>query len=112
MTYEEAHKLVSTFRKERDWDQFHNPKDLAISINLEASELLELFQWSAADCEVSKKRMEMLEELADIMIYCIHLADRLGVDVPEIIEAKIMKNARKYPVELSRGNSEKRTLAE
>ena len=107
MTYEEAHELVSAFRKERDWDQFHNPKDLAISINLEAAELLELFQWSAGDCEVPEKRGEMLEELADIMIYCIHLADRLGVDVPDIIEAKMQKNARKYPVELAKGCSKK-----
>ena len=112
MDFNEAHELVSTFRTERDWAQFHNPKDLAISISLEAAELLELFQWSAADCEVPEKRDEMLEELADVMIYCIHLADRLKVDVPTIIAAKMQKNAEKYPVELSRGSSEKRYLPE
>lgn len=112
MTFEETHQLVSSFRKQRDWDQFHNPKDLAISISLEAAELLELFQWSATDCEVPKKRSEMLEELADILIYCIHLADRLDADIPTIIQQKMEKNARKYPVELSRGSSEKRFLAE
>lgn len=107
MDFNEAHDLVSAFRNERDWNQFHNPKDLAISICLEASELLELFQRSASDCEMSDKRPEMLEELADVMIYCIHLADRLNADIPAIIQDKMAKNAAKYPAELARGSSKK-----
>ena len=107
MNFEEAAAKALAFREERDWSQFHNPKDLAISICLEASELLELFQWSASDCEVLDKRPEMLEELADVMIYCIHLADRLNADIPAIIQDKMTKNAAKYPAELARGSSKK-----
>ena len=74
MTFEKATVKALAFRDERDWVQFHNPKDLAISISLEAAELLEAFQWSGADLEVTKKRDHIAEELADISIYCIYLA--------------------------------------
>ncbi len=107
MTFEESCEIVRQFRRDRDWDQFHTPKDLAISISLEAAELLEHFQWTRGDVEGDGKRDEMLEELADIMVYCIHLADRLGADIPDVIAAKMAKNAEKYPVEKSRGSAAK-----
>ena len=107
MTFEEASREALEFREERDWGQFHNPKDLAISINLEASELLELFQWSGSDVDVPVKAERMKEELADVMIYCIYLAELLGADVGELIRAKISQNREKYPIEKAKGNSRK-----
>ena len=109
MDYEEAVAKVLAFRDERDWAQFHNPKDLAISINLEASELLEVFQWSGADLDVMSKRPELEKELADVVIYCIDLADRLGIDIPELVVSKIDEDVRKYPAEKARGNAKKYT---
>ena len=96
ITFEEAAAKAIEFRNDRDWKQFHNPKDLAISVSLEASELLELFQWSGADLEAARKKPEMTEELADVMIYCIYMADALNIDIPEAIRNKIDKNAAKY----------------
>lgn len=98
MDFNEACELVRRFREERDWSEFHTPKDVAISICLEAAELLEHFQWSGPDVEGDGKRDEMLEELADVLIYCIHMADRLEADIPQIIADKMAKNAEKYPV--------------
>lgn len=105
---ETAEKILS-FRNERNWSQFHNPKDLAISVSLEAAELLECFQWLGSDTEVTSKLEAMKEELSDIFIYSILLADRLKIDLDEVIQAKIAKNAEKYPVEKSFGKSSKYT---
>ena len=109
MTFEDAASKALAFREERDWAQFHNPKDLAISISLEASELLEAFQWSGSDLEVARKRGAMVEELADVAIYCIYLADALGVGLADVVSAKIDANTEKYPADKSRGSSRKYT---
>ena len=109
MTFEEAREAILAFRDERDWAQFHNPKDLAISISLEAAELLEIFQWSGSDLEVGDKRAKLEEELADVLIYCILLADRIDADIPQIICEKARTNAAKYPSEKARGISSKYT---
>lgn len=109
MTFDEARQMVRRFREERDWDQFHNSKDLAISISLEAAELLEVFQWSGGDLEAPGSWEHLCEELADVMIYCLHLADHLGVDPAQVIANKMRKNAEKYPVECSRGSARKYT---
>lgn len=109
MTFEEARQMVRRFREERDWDQFHNSKDLAISISLEAAELLEVFQWSGGDLEAPGSWEHLCEELADVMIYCLHLADHLGVDPAQIIASKMRLNERKYPVEGARGSARKYT---
>lgn len=109
MTFEDAAAKARAFREERDWTQFHNPKDLAISISLEASELLETFQWSGSDLNVPAKHDRMVEELADVAIYCIYLADALDIDLPKAISEKIDANAEKYPISKSRGNSRKYT---
>ncbi|MFR6445264.1 MAG: nucleotide pyrophosphohydrolase [Streptococcus sp.] len=101
--------LINQFRDERDWRKFHNEKDLAISISLEASELLELFQWKQSEEVVEKSLKEIKEELADIFMYSFMLADNLNLDVEEIIKEKIDINAKKYPVELSKGNNKKYT---
>ena len=109
MTFDEVRRDILRFRDERDWAQFHNPKDLAISVSLEAAELLECFQWSGTDLECAERAPRMEEELADVMIYCIMLADRLGVDPVEAMRHKLEQNARKYPVEKARGRSSKYT---
>ena len=107
MDFEEARTRVLAFRDERDWSQFHNPKDLAISISIESAELLELFQWSGKDTEAAHKRSAMQEELADIMIYCILMADCLDLDISTAIKQKVNENAKKYPIDKARGSSAK-----
>lgn len=96
-------KLVN-FRDERDWEQFHNPKDLSIALSIEANELLEQFLWK----NPSDAKLENLkEELADVFAYAFLLADKLNLDVEEIVNDKINKNALKYPVEKAKGNAKK-----
>jgi NTP pyrophosphatase (non-canonical NTP hydrolase) len=96
-------KLVA-FRDERDWGQFHNPKDLAAALSIEASELLECWLWKKSeDADLSKVR----EELADVFAYAFLLAERCKLDVTEIVLEKIQKNGAKYPVETSKGNAKK-----
>lgn len=104
---QETIDLVLRFRDERNWKQFHNPKDLAISLSLEANELLELFQWKSSEEAVAKNRDKMAEELADVLAYAINLADVLDLDLDEIVRKKMAKNARKYPVELAKDRKEK-----
>lgn len=105
----ELKKKILQFRDERDWKQFHNPKDLAISLSLEASELLEIFQWSGDDLVVAQKRDKVKEELADVMIYAMLIAEAYDLDVGEIIEQKLDANNKKYPVDKSFGNAKKYT---
>ena len=95
---------VICFRDERDWKQFHNPKDLAISICLEAAELLENFQWTGNETDVPEKKVSIVEELADVLIYSIMMADVLHVDVNEIIKEKLKKNGKRYQVEKAYGS--------
>lgn len=106
---QETIDMVLKFRDDRNWRQFHNPKDLAISVSLEAAELLEIFQWSADDLVCEKKIDKIREELADVLNYCILMADACGLDLDEIIQAKVKRNSEKYPVELAFGNKEKYT---
>lgn len=100
----ETIKRVLQFTKDRDWDQFHHPENLAKSISIESSELLECFQWSS-DYDHDK----VVDELADILNYCILMADKLDVDIEEIILNKIEKNEIKYPVDKAKGKSDKYT---
>lgn len=109
MTFENAAEKALAFRDERDWVRFHNPKDLAISISLEASELLEVFQWSGSDLEAPDKTSRIREELADVVIYCIYMADTLGIDLASAVSDKIDANDRKYPADKARGNARKYT---
>ena len=109
MLRDETIQRVLKFRDDRDWRQFHTPKDLAISLSLEAAELLELFQWSGADLECTGNRDKLREELADVLSYCILMADVCGLDLDEIMNEKVTKNEAKYPVEKARGNAAKYT---
>ena len=97
---------VVAFRNERDWEQFHNGKDLAICLNCESSELLELFLWKDAD-QVNKDKVK--EELADVLNSAFLLIDKYELDVDAIISEKLRSNAKKYPVEKSRGSNRKYT---
>ena len=106
---QETIDMVLKFRDDRNWKQFHNPKDLAISISLEAAELLETFQWSGADLDCMEKRAKVREELADVVNYCILMADACGLDLDEIVMEKVLRNAEKYPVEKAFGNKAKYT---
>jgi len=105
--FESIYQEALQFRDERDWLQFHNPKDLAISCSLEAAELLETFQWSGGDLICQERLEEQTEELADVMLYCLLLADRLGIDPLDAMEKKLEKNRLKYPVEKARGRATK-----
>lgn len=109
MISKESVDLIKKFRDDRDWSQFHNPKDLALSISLEASELLEIFQWSGGDLECRDKLDKIKEELADVLCYCVLMADRCDLDMDEIIKEKMKKNGEKYPVEAAYGSKEKYT---
>ncbi len=100
---------VLQFRDARNWKQFHNPKDLAISISLEAAELLEVFQWSAQDVNCEDKIDKIKEELADVMNYCILMADTCSLDLDEILMKKVKENDAKYPVEKAYGSKTKYT---
>ena len=103
---------INQFRDDRDWRKFHNEKDLAISISLEASELLELFQWKNSEEVVESSLNEIKEELADVLIYSLMMADNLNLDVEDIIKEKIEINTKKYPIELSKGKNKKYTELE
>ena len=101
---EEIIEKLKKFRDERNWKQFHNNKDLAIALNIETSELLELFLWKKTE-EVDKE--ELKEELADILSYALLIADKNKLDIKEIILDKIAKNAEKYPVDKAKNTAKK-----
>ena len=109
MLRDETIRRVIQFRDDRDWRQFHTPKDLTISLSLEAAELLEVFQWSGTDLECRDRLDRIREELADVLSYCILMADVCGLDLDEILNAKVDQNASKYPVEKARGSAAKYT---
>ncbi len=101
---EEIKQNLLQFRNERDWEQFHNPKDLALALNVEAGELLELYLWKAPE---DANIIKIKEELADVFTYAFLLADKYDLDVKEIILDKINMNAKKYPIEKSKGSAKK-----
>jgi NTP pyrophosphatase (non-canonical NTP hydrolase) len=89
---------VTDFRDERGWKDFHKEKDLAISISLEASELLENFQWRTSEEAIAESKQNIKEEMADVLIYLVQLADKMEIDLEEEVTRKLEKNAVKYPV--------------
>ena len=99
-------ETIIAFVKERDWDQFHNAKDLALALSIEAAELNECFLWKSHD---EAKVDKVKDELADVLIYAILFADKYGFDISEIIAEKLEKNAAKYPVDKAKGNAKKYT---
>ena len=101
---EDVKKTIVKFTKDRDWNQFHSPTNLAKSIAIESGELLECFQWND-----NFNKEDVCDELADVIIYVILLADKLDVNLEEIIMKKMEKNSKKYPIEKAKGNSKKYT---
>ena len=99
----ETHDRIRKFSSDRDWDQFHTPANIAKSIVIEAAELLECFQWYEDNYDIQHVK----EELADVMVYCYNLLDKLGLDEDEIINMKMTQNEQKYPIEKARGNAAK-----
>lgn len=97
---------INKFRDDRNWRQFHNEKDLAISISIEAAELLEIFQWKTSE-EATQDFEHLKEEIADVLIYSYMLADNLGLDIDEIIKEKLEKNNMKYSVKESKDSKKK-----
>ena len=107
---EQIKTRLREFAAERDWDQFHSPKNLAMALIVEAAELVEHFQWLTEEQSQTlppKKLAEVEQEIADIQIYLIRLADKLGVDMEKAVNAKIELNAKKYPAEEVRGSAVK-----
>lgn len=110
ISLEQLRTAVRAFAAERDWDQFHSPKNLAMALSVEAAELLEHFQWlsepASRDLD-SGQRAEVAAEMADVLIYLVCLADKLDVDLLQAAQAKIADNARKYPADKVRGSARK-----
>lgn len=96
---------IRNFTIDRDWEQFHSPANLAKSISIEANELLECFQWDENNYDIN----DVKEELADVIVYCQDMLDKLGLDVDEIVNAKMDKNEAKYPIEKAKGKADKYT---
>ena len=115
MDVEKIQKILSDFAKKRDWEKFHNLKNLAISINIESSELLEIFQWES-NTEISEKikkkkfKDKISDEVADVLLYLLRFSEIAKLDLQKICLKKIKKNSKKYPIRLSKGKSEKYTL--
>ncbi len=112
MNIDAIQRRLQQFAQERDWDQFHSPKNLAMALSTEAGELGELFQWLTEQQSVEltqdpKKKAKLEEEIADIAIYLIRLSQKTGVDLEAAIDTKITRNAEKYPVHLAKGNAKK-----
>lgn len=108
-SFESVREDLHRFVAEREWDVFHSPKDLALSLVVEAGELLEVFQWrdpTAADL-TPEDRTRVSEEIADVVMYAMLLADKAGIDVPTAIREKLALNRAKYPVEKARGRADK-----
>lgn len=105
-------KQLIAFRKERDWEQFHSPKELAISLSIEAAELLEWFQWKSqqqltAHYADENKRQALEHEIADVAIYLSYLCHDLDIDINQVVAAKLQHNAEKYPLEKVKGRNDK-----
>jgi NTP pyrophosphatase (non-canonical NTP hydrolase) len=112
MTLQDLRLRLQTFATERDWDQFHSPKNLAMALSVEVAELLEHFQWLTEDDSrdlAQATRDEVAQEIADVQIYLVRLADKLGIDILEAAEAKIRSNEGKYPASRVKGKSMKYT---
>jgi dCTP diphosphatase len=114
MNLSELEQEINQFVTERDWDQFHTLKNLVCALNVESSELLEIFQWLKDEqvdefMQDSKKREKVEDEIADIFVYLMRILSKTNIDLEQVVRKKMAKNAAKYPVELAKGNSKKYT---
>jgi dCTP diphosphatase len=112
MSVNELRDTIRAFIEERDWEKFHSPKNLAMALGVEVAEIVEHFQWLTEEESKNlppEKRAELREEIGDVMIYLIELADKLGIDPVEAAKAKVAINGQKYPVDLVKGKASKYT---
>ena len=109
MDIKEIQDKLAKFAEERDWDQFHSPKNLAMALTSEVGELNELFQWLTEEQSNNVDNDEIRQEIADIFIYLLRLSDKLDIDIESAVREKIEINAKKYPVDLAKGNAIKYT---
>lgn len=112
---ESLREAVAEFAEAREWDQFHLPKNLIMALSVEVAELTEHFQWLTEEQSVTldaKVLADVADEIADIQIYLVRIADKLGIDILTAAETKLLKNAEKYPVEVARGSAKKYTELE
>ena len=111
MDIKKLQEQIKELCKDRDWDQFHTPKNIAASISIEASELLQLFQWSQgakwSELQDKELKKEVEEELADVLIYLLRFSDLSGIDIEKVIEEKLIKNENKYPISKLKGSDKK-----
>lgn len=110
MNIKQTQQQLSEFASDRDWEQFHTPKNLTMALSVEASELVEIFQWLTPEqsSNLNDKQMNAVnEEVADVAIYLLRLCDVLGINLSDVVENKIKVNGEKYPVDLSKGNAKK-----
>jgi len=107
---EELRKIIKDFIRARDWEQYHAPKNLAMALSVEAAETVEIFQWKKADESLSSSEQEHLrQEIGDVLVYLLELADKFEIDIVQAAKDKMVFNAKKYPVEKVKGKSEKYT---
>ena len=109
---EELREKLRQFAAERDWDQFHSPKNLASALSVEAGELLEIFQWLTEEQSralTPEAKAAVSDEIADVLLYLVRLGDKLGIDLAEAARRKLVANAEKYPVDKARGSNKKYT---
>ena len=112
MDISEIQKRFSEFADERDWNQFHTPKNLAMALSVEASELLEHFQWLSGleSSELSEEKLNQVrQEMADVFLYLIRLADKLDINLEDAVDEKMVLNAKKYPADKVKGSAKKYT---
>ena len=108
MNLNKVNQKIKSFVKARDWDQFHSPKNLAMALSVEASELVEIFQW-LKESDIKKiDKEKVADEIADIFFYLLRISKKMNVDIEQSFHNKMIKNIKKYPVQLSKGNSNKR----
>ena len=105
MDIKEIQDKLAKFTEERDWDQFHSPKNLVMALTSEVGELNELFQWLTEEKSNNVGNDEVRQEIADIFIYLLRLSDKLDIDIEEAVKEKIEINAKKYPIDLAKGNA-------
>lgn len=105
--FDKIKEIVKKFRDDREWSQFHNPKDLAVSLSIEAAELLECFQWKSSAEAEKNNYQDIKYEMADVAIYLLLMCDKMGINLLDAIEEKMKLNEKKYPVEKAKGCSKK-----
>ena len=110
---DELKAIIKEFIQARDWEQYHAPKNLALALSVEASEIVEIFQWKGDDQALSAEEVEGLrQEIGDVLIYLLELADKYGIDVIQAAQDKMVLNGKKYPVEKVKGKADKYTVYE